>query len=266
MLCSERFVRRGTFVADAVDMRPINRIGRVDSLQHARRFAIAIALLSGCLDEATPTPTTMTARERWTNQAWPALGTCAGCHGSQPAIDFLAPNTADGAYATVFEFQPPVIDVGAPSSSLLLTMGKHTGPALDPSAAAALLAWLEAERDERVPDMGESVRVGPFLPMIGMTQTVELGVAGATLTMFPEQGEVGIYMSKLTLSAGGGVRVAHPLFVSRPRNPVLDEIDRFADLDVLLAAGESLELGPAVFLSFETNEYLTIHFKTLEAP
>jgi hypothetical protein len=255
----------GTFVADAVDMRPIHAIGRVDSLQHARRFAIALVLLSGCLDEATPTDTPMTARERWTSQAWPALGACVGCHGSQPAIDFLAPNTADGAYATVFEFQPPVIDVGAPSSSLLLTMGKHTGPAFSPGAAAAVLGWLEAERDERVPDMGDSVRVGPFLPTVGMTQTVELGVAGATITMLPEQGELGIYMAKLTLSAGSGLQVKHPLFVSRPRNPVLDETDRYGDLDLALAAGTSFELGPAVFLSFDINEYLTIHFKTLEA-
>lgn len=253
---------RGTFVADAFDMRPINKIGRVDSL-HA---AIAIALLSGCLDEATSTQTPTTARERWNQQAWPALGACVGCHGSQPALDFLAPNTVEGAYATVFEFQPPVIDVGAPSSSLLLTMGKHTGPALDPNSAAMVLGWLEAERDERVPDMGESVRVGPFLPVVGMTQTVELGVGGASITMFAEAGELGIYMSKLTLSGGGGVRVAHPLFVSRPRNPVIDETDRYADLDVVLAAGASLELGPAAFLSFATNEYLTIHFKTLEAP
>jgi hypothetical protein len=243
-------------------MRPINRIGRVDSL-HA---AIFIALLSGCLGEATSTPTSGTARERWANQAWPALGGCVGCHGAQPAIDFLAPGTADGAYTTVFEFQPPVIDVGAPSSSLLLTMGKHTGPALGEGPTASVLAWLEAERDERVPDMGESVRVGPFLPTLGMTQTVDLGVAGASITMLAEQGEVGIYMSKLTLNAGTGVRVAHPLFVSRPNQPVLDETDRFADLDMSLASGASLELGPAAFLSFDAASYLTIHFKTLEAP
>jgi hypothetical protein len=102
--------------------------------------------------------------------------------------------------------------------------------------------------------------------MVGTTQTIDLGVGGASITMFAEQGELGIYMSKLTLSAGSGLRVAHPLFVSRPRNPVLDETDRYADLDLELAVGASVELGPAAFLSFDANEYLTIHFKTLEAP
>jgi hypothetical protein len=159
-----------------------------------------------------------------------------------------------------------VIDVGAPASSLLLTMGKHTGPALGADAAALVLAWLEAERDERVPELGTAVRVGPFLPTLGEPMTLELGVAGATITLMPELGEAGLYMSKLTLNAGDGLRAKHPLFVSRPPKPVLDEIDRYADLDMVLAATAELELGPAAFLSFDPNEYLSIHFKTLEAP
>jgi hypothetical protein len=208
----------------------------------------------------------MTARERWTQQAWPALGACASCHGSQPAIDFLAPGTADGAYVTVFDFQPPVIDVEAPASSLLLTMGKHTGPALDPAAATMVLAWLEAERDERVPAAGDSVRVGPFLPALGMATTLDLPVGGAKLTVLAETGEAGLYVSKLTLQAGTGLHVVHPLFVSRPPKPVLDDADRFADVDMTLAAGATAELGPAAFLAFDPADYLTIHFKTLEAP
>jgi hypothetical protein len=247
-------------------MRPIDPIGRADSLQHTRSFALACMLLSGCLGEAMSEPQLFTAQERWTFEAWPSLAVCASCHSAQPSLDFLAPGTAESAYTTVFEFQPPVIDIGAPGSSLLLTMGKHTGPALEPGAAAMVLAWLEAERDERVPDLGSSVRVGPFLPTIGTLMTLELGVGGATITMMPELGEAGLYMSQLRLYAGAGLRVKHPLFVSRPPKPVLDEIDRYADLDLSLASGEVLELGPAAFLSFDPDEYLSIHFKTLEAP
>ena len=247
-------------------MRPIVSIGRVDSLQSMRAIVFASVLLSGCLDEAMSSEASLTARDRWTQQAWPALSSCVGCHGSQPAIDFFAPGDADGAYATVFEFQPPVIDVDAPASSLLLTMGKHTGPALDPTSAAAVLAWLQAERDERVPDTGESVRVGPFLPALGTQMTIDLPVGGAKLTMTAEAGEIGLYVSRLTVSAGSGVKLAHPLFVSRPPKPVLDDIDRFADIDLTLDMGKTLELGPAAFLAFDPNDYLTIHFKTLEAP
>src|SRR3954465_10204703 len=118
-----------------------------------RKSIVAAGMLvAGCMaDPAQPQPTTLTAREPWDQQAWPALTTCAGCHGSQPAIDFLAPGTAEGAYATVFGFQPPVVNLDSPSSSLLLTMGKHTGPPLEANEAAALLDWLDRERDERAP-------------------------------------------------------------------------------------------------------------------
>jgi hypothetical protein len=247
-------------------MRPIVWIGRVDSLKHTRAVLLACVLVTGCLDEATSAPPPTTARERWNQQAWPALGACASCHGAQPAIDFLAPGTADGAYATVFDFQPPVLDVESPASSLLLTMGKHTGPALDAAAATAVLGWLEAERDERVPTAGESVRVGPFLPALGTAMTLDLPVGGAKLTLVAEAGEAGLYVTKLTLEAGAGGHVVHPLFVSRPPKPVLDDADRFADVDLTLAAGATAELGPAAFLMFDPADYLTIHFQTLEAP
>ncbi len=247
-------------------MRPIVSIGRVDSLKHTRRLALACVLVSGCLDEATPTPPqAMTAREQFMQHAWPALAACQSCHGSQPAIDFLAPGTADGAYTTLFEFQPPVIDVSAPASSLLVTMGKHTGPALDPASASRVLQWLEAERDERVPGVGTSATVGPFLPALGTAMTLDLP-AGGTVTMMAEAGEAGLYLSRLTVKAGSALHVVHPLFVSRPPKPILDDLDRFSDLDVSLAAGETVELGPAAFLSFNPSDYLTIHFKTLEAP
>jgi hypothetical protein len=56
------------------------------------------------------------------------------------------------------------------------------------------------------------------------------------------------------------------LFVSRPAHPIVDEIDRFADVDLALEPGKTVELGPAWFLSFAVADYLAIHFKTLEAP
>jgi hypothetical protein len=233
----------------------------------AGRASVAAGItLAGCLGGATSEPPMLSAREQWTNTAWPALSTCAGCHGAQPAIDFLAPNTADGAYETVFEFQPPVIDVEVPASSLLLTMGKHTGPPLGSGAASAVLAWLGAERDERVPDIGEGVRVGPFIPTIGAPMTFDLGVAGATIEMVPEASEAGLYVSRLTLKAGTGLHVVHPLFVSRPPHPIVDAVDRFSELDMVLAPNATVELGPAWFLAFDPTEYLSIHFSALEAP
>lgn len=240
-------------------MRPCERIAGCAAV------AASIAL-AGCLGGASSETQTLSAREQWSQRAWPALATCAGCHGSQPAIDFLAPSSADGAYETVFGFQPPVIDVEVPASSLLLTMGKHTGPALGGDAAAQVLAWLEAERDERVPEVGESVRVGPAVPTLGAPMTFDLGVGGASLMIVPEASEAGLYLSRVSLYAGTGLHVVHPLFVSRPAHPIVDDIDRFGELDMVLAAGTSVELGPVWFLAFAPGDYLSIHFSALEAP
>lgn len=235
---------------------------------HRTLCTVVVTMVAGCLDEPAPSGTvTVTARDQFMQSAWPQLATCAGCHGKQPAIDFLAPGTPDGAYQTIFDFQPPVLDVGAPSASLLLTMGKHTGPAFGPDPAAAVLAWLTAERDEKVGGAGGAdIRVGPFMPSHNTSVTLDLGIGGATLTVVTEPSEGGVYAKRITLSAGTGIKLSHPLFVSRPAHPIVDEIDRFAEVDLVLDAGKTVELGPAWFLSFATTEYLAIHFKTLEAP
>jgi hypothetical protein len=228
---------------------------------------IACTTAAGCLDEAPPPlAQNPTAREVYDQHAWTALAACAGCHAKQPSIDFLAPGTAEGAYQSLFAFQPPVINLDVPASSLLLTMGKHTGPAMDPVNATAVLDWLEAERDERVMATGGTVHVGPFMPMHGTPQVLDLGVGGATLTIVTEASETGLYAKRITLASGSGIELSHPLFVSRPKDPILDETDRFADLDLALGAGKTIELGPAWFFTFNPADYVVVHFATLEAP
>ena len=225
---------------------------------------LLVASLAGCAGEVSSD--NLSARDAWNERAWPALSRCVGCHGSQPAIDFLAPSTSEGAYATVFAYQPPVIDVAAPASSLVLTMGKHTGPALDVQEAAQLSAWLDSEREERVPDVGARVRVGPFKPTPGAPLTLDLPVGGATMTIVVDASEIGLYISRLALQSPTALHVVHPLFVSRPPAPVLDEVDRFDGVDVQLAANEVVELGPVWFLAFDPNDYVSVYFETLEAP
>lgn len=240
-------------------MRPVTKVA-----------LCTIGTLVGCIDaqdSSMDAPVT-SAREMFLQQAWPALTSCAGCHASQPAIDFLAPGTADGAYETLFAFQPPVVDVEVPAASRLLTMGKHTGPELGREAAVEVLAWLQAERDERLGGDGTTdpnLRVGPFMPEHGVATKFDLP-NGASLTVVTEPSEGGLYFKRITIQSGTGLTLRHPLFVQRPAEPIVDEIDRFAEVDLALGAGDVVELGPAWFLSFTANEYLSIHFKTLEAP
>jgi hypothetical protein len=230
--------------------------------------ALVLALLAGCMSELKTPPAAADAQAEFEQSAWPALQQCVGCHGAQPTIDFLAPGTADGAYMTLFAFQPPVVDVASPSASLLLTMGKHTGPALDPSTSAILLAWLEREHEERVPP-DRTIAVGPVQPQMNVAASVDL--SGGTLGFIPVPVGSGLYLTQLAITAGpAGLHVVHPLFVSHPikRPQMIDELDRFGDVDATLAPGEVLPLGggEALFLDFDPSAPLTIHFHTLEAP
>src|SRR4029077_5465037 len=97
-----------------------------------------LVVVSGCVSSLPPPPA-LDGRTQFVDDVWPALGACTGCHAAQPAIDFLAPGAAgaqralvfrapgpaDGAYDTLFTFQPMVVDMKSPSASLLVTMGKH---------------------------------------------------------------------------------------------------------------------------------------------
>jgi hypothetical protein len=228
-------------------------------------------LLAGCVDtEQLPAMPTLDAAHQFSERAWPALSVCAGCHGSQPTIDFLAPGTADGAYATVFAFQPAIIDLGSPSASLLVTMGKHTGPALDPTSAQTVLDWLDQERKERVTPTGSAIEVGPVSLVLGTPASLALPTGG-TIAFTPSTIANGLYLSQLAITApAAGLHVVHPLFVEHPaRLPaIIDTLDRFSDVDVRLGPNETYELGggDALFLDFDPSVPLAVHFHTLEAP
>jgi hypothetical protein len=235
------------------------------------RVAILVvsAGLAGCVD-TEQTPVALDARSQFVQNAWPALSACVGCHGTQPTIDFLAPGTADGAYDQLLAFQPAIVDLATPSASLLVTMGKHTGPAMDAMAEQTVLTWLDQEQKERVAPPTEAISVGPIDISLGMPVSIDLP-AGGKLGFVASSLSGGLYLSQLAIVAGPqGLHVAHPLFVTHPAKlpAVVDELDRFGDVDVKLAGGESLALGggDALFLEFSPSAPLTIHFHTLEAP
>lgn len=248
---------------DAID-------GRDPKPPEARwRIMAVCALLVGC-NASGPPAMQLPARQLFANRAWPALTRCAGCHATRPTIDFLAPGTPTEAYATMFAFEPPVLDVASPASSLLVTMGKHTGPAMLPAESDAVLAWLEAEHAERAPDPGAPVVVGPVSLVPGALNTIDLGL-GATLRFVPSAAAAGLALHQIELVAGaGGLHVVHPLFVAYPRlgPPRIDAADAFGDVDLKLAPGavERLAGGDADLLGFFADEPIRIQFLALETP
>jgi len=269
----ERAGSRGTAIAHENTMRPSEPLaGRATALRSTHRLltVMVCSTLPGC-DVADPSIDKLPADQQFAANAWPALARCVGCHGSQPAIDFLAPGTASGAYATVFGFQPPIVDVESPASSLLLTMGKHTGPALLPGEADAVLAWLEAEHEARIPDTGHPVVIGPVTLALGSVNTVDLGL-GATLRFVPAAAAAGgLSLTGLAVASGAaGLHVVHPLFTSKPAlgDRRIDTADTFADLELTLAGNAVAPLGggAALFTTFPPTDPITLHFRTLEAP
>ncbi|HEY6175510.1 MAG TPA: hypothetical protein VIX73_13725 [Kofleriaceae bacterium] len=214
-------------------------------------------------------PQSESAQQLYVDRAWPALARCAGCHATRPTIDFLAPGTPSEAYATLFAFQPPIVDVASPASSLVLTMGKHTGPALLPSEADAVLAWLDAEHAERVPDPGLAIAVGPVQLALGAVTSIDLGL-GASLRFLPSPAAEGLALRQLAVAAGPrALHVVHPLFVTHPAlvPPRIDTADTFGDVDLTVAAGSfALLAGGSAVLAFDPGDPISIHFRTLEAP
>ena len=247
-------------------MRSIEALGRVTSLG-----VVACATLVGC-EVGEPPPPAVDTSKLFLTSAWPALGRCTGCHASQPSIDFLAPGNPDGAYATVFDYQPPVVNVESPASSLLLTMGKHTGPELLSTEAALIVAWLEAEREARVVPPPEPVIIGPLTLQLGAMNQVALPAEGALLRFVPaDSGTGALSLTDLTLHAGPrGLRAVHPVVSSRSAAglPILDTADRYRDVDLELApsAAERLGGGAALFTAFPSTAPITIAFRKLEAP
>jgi hypothetical protein len=233
------------------------------------RVLLASVVIVGCVgsDPAPPQlPVELSAHDTFVQEAWPALATCNGCHGAQPAIQWLAPGTVDGAYVTAFAFQPPVVNLDSPESSLVLTMGKHTGPALQPEQAAVVLDWLQKERDERLAPADEIV-VGPVTAQLDTMNAIDLG-HGATLQFAAAAFAGHLDLTTVKISATAALHVSHPLFVSRPHlaAPIVDEADHYDDIDAELPAGGTLPLVGATFLEFAATDPITIHFQALEAP
>jgi len=223
--------------------------------------------IGGCaLDE-----TASDAREVFVDRAWPALSGCVGCHNGQPGIEFLAPGTPDLAYESLFTYQPPVIDLASPPSSLLVSMGKHTGPALQPYQSTALLEWLDAERSARLGPDAPPIVIGPTDLVLGVMNTIDLaraGAPGAALRFVPGSlGDSGITLEHIELVTGAApIHLAHPLFVTNPpqHDPIPDSLDQFAYVDDVVDPWSTFELGAAVFVGFTPADPLAVHVRALE--
>ncbi|HEU5057860.1 MAG TPA: hypothetical protein VFU21_15115 [Kofleriaceae bacterium] len=208
------------------------------------------------------------ALESFDKQVMPILSAnCAACHATMPNVDFL--KSEPDPRQRMMEW-PDLVDLQAPSDSLLLNKGSHEGPALTVDQSAVILEWIQLER---VAAGGQetAVEMDPFQPVPGVNAVdlAAVGLSGSSISFRMEPLAVGMYLSEITLTAGpDGARLVHPLFVVwQADGPEPDPIDRFAGLDLAVASGQSQMIGggTAVFVDVAPDSMLSLHFELAEA-
>lgn len=248
---------------------------RMVKLTAAAAMAL-VALTTGCMGEitngadgdSTLTPQQLAAKNAFDSQVMPILnGFCGSCHTSMAGVDFMK---ADPDVRTHMLTFPNLINLDAPAQSMLLGKGAHEGPAFTADQATTVLQWINLEKDAAGTG-GTTIQTQAFQPVPGQN-TVDLtsiGLPGTTLTFRLEPLSVGIYLNEITVHAGAdGAHVVHPLFVTwdDQMNATPDPVDRFADVDLTVAATMQSPLGggTAVFVNVAPNAKLSIHFKVAE--
>ena len=273
--------------------------------------AVAIMLV-GCTGLITGngdpnlTPEQKAARQSWVMDAAPVFKTnCVACHsGTDPATAFVKGANDEEMRESLLAYDPGVVDLDAPESSRVLTKGAHTGPALNATDTAAILKWIQLERDAAMKsNPAPQLETAHFAPQlctggvagdiagcstgdpthccpVNLVPLTVLGLVGAEIDFVAQPLGNDLYVTDLFLKgAGDGVYLEHPLFASWPTtggNPIPDTIDRFfaVKMNLAMATGSVVCPGPscdhigngaAAFVGFAPQNELSTHFKVLEA-
>jgi len=280
-------------------------VGRPTILVCATAFAFGC---SGTIDEgeqvANLSPAQQLAQNAWLQLAEPAFLTdaCVKCHDpDDPTFDasmaagappYLAGSSELDQRDTVIATMPPVVNLGSPRISLVLTKGMHEGPPLDAPSATNILTWIMYERDARLGSASLPTTT-PYMMMdctggsagsttcpINTIDTTSAGAAGTiTFTETPVNDDKNlpndIDVVGLTITAGAaGLHVVHPLFGTIPAaagsgsasGPTFDPQDRFFNIDMDLAPNAKLSLGETIFAEFIHTDPLVVQFDTLSSP
>lgn len=263
-------------------------------LDTLRLLAVAgSALAMGCTglidggETGSLTPEQAAARAAWINEAHPVLmQSCASCHnGTRQNIAFLEGADQVANREDLLAYEPLVVNLTAPQSSRIITKGQHEGPAFNASQTAAVLQWIQKEKDAAGVDggSGPKLETAPFIPLI-CTQgnppgsagcpyndvaLDDVGAPGAKIRFTVQALGSGLYFSNMRLEPGPtGAYIEHPLFVSKPMNGNAkpDTIDRFFSLKMNIGptatdAEKQIAGGAAAFVGFVAGDPISIYFK-----
>lgn len=231
------------------------------------------------------TPAQQLAQEAWIEKALPVFKPeCTMCHdGTNPmypdAPAYLAGAKDLDIRDTAIAFMPPVVNLGAPGSSRVISRGMHEGPMLTSPQISDVTLWIQAERDARPPGtVAETAKAAVMLCTAGNPgdatcpinhlDTTAAGAAG-TVDFVVQQVGPDLYFTNLAITAGaGGLTLAHPLFESYPAtatDPTPNPNDRYFNVSLSLAAGASSPLGTgtATFTGFGITNPISVRFDSL---
>jgi hypothetical protein len=262
-------------------------------------YYLLVPVLAACTGEIESenlkglTPQEAAAQTLWVEKALPVFASakygCMGCHDGSNA---MAPAYLAGAddlarRETLVAFVPRVVNLGAPQSSRMLTVGDHRadggGPALDATDASAILSWIRVEKNARPqPDPIRTAQTSlmvctagnPGDPTCPINQ-IDLGGIGptpvaATLEFVVQSLGNDAYFTLLKVKAGAeGVYFEHPLLESWPTGatePTPDPVDQFFAVTRNIAPnGEALiGSGTASVVGFNAGLPFSIRFDVIE--
>ncbi|MFT3699210.1 MAG: hypothetical protein QM831_39045 [Kofleriaceae bacterium] len=278
--------------------------------------AAAAVVLMGCTglisgDDSSSgggnlTPEEQVARQKFTDDAYPIFSTvCAACHVAMDPTFLKGTDGKEDSEAmreALMAWTPAVINLDAPASSRVLVKGSHSGPPLDATQSAAILGWIQAEKDAAGAASTEvEIQTPQFTPLlctggtagdvsgcttggaccpINIVKLDGLGLAGAEIDFVAQPLSSDLYLSDIYLKgAADGVYMEHPLFVSwdsTGTNAIPDTLDRFFAVKMNLAqttttavcpgpSCDHIGAGAAAFVGFPPSNKLSISFKVLEA-
>ena len=193
--------------------------------------------------------------------------TCGGaCHaqGAGGAPLWLGP---PDPYISAVSF--PGIVVTDPGASIVLTKGRHEGPALEDPLLTQVTQWLAIE--------------AAALPVVSLAQTPPFtvamgandidcsagGVAGTHITFDAAVTGNDITLSNLDIvaPAATGVHVVYPIFAVLPQGGQEIDDQSFSNEDQTVGAGETAPLGPGLLIltDWSSGAQMKIEFTTLAA-
>jgi hypothetical protein len=264
-----------------------------------RNALLALPLLVACTGDIESKltegldPKEAIAVEKWAKKALPVFTgertKCVTCHDGTIAAApaYLAGANDTERRLTLIDFMPRVINLSAPQSSRMLTVGDHSamagGPALLAPEASDCLEWFQAERAAR-PEI-EPIRTAQLTPMLCTAgnpgdatcpiNTVDLGGIGptpvaATLTFVLQQVGSDSYYTNLKVKAGAeGVYLEHPLiesYIAGDPMPTADPVDRLFAIVLNVPADMEVPIGTGTLTvaGFNPIDPISWHFDVIE--